>query len=117
MIRPALDGISVYLCVEPVDFRKQINGLSMMVESQLSMSPLSSAVFAFTNRRRDRVKLLVWERNGYVLWLKRLEQARFCWPKAETPVITLTGQELNWLLDGLDLRFSRPHAALHYEVG
>jgi transposase len=59
MIRPALDGIDIYLCVAPVDFRKQVNGLSMLVESQLSLDPLSSAVFAFTNRRRDRVKLLV----------------------------------------------------------
>ena len=52
MIRPALDGIDIYLCVAPVDFRKQVNGLSMLVESQLSLDPLSSAVFAFTNRRR-----------------------------------------------------------------
>ena len=65
MIRPATDGIEVYLCVEPVDFRKQVNGLSMLVESTLHLNPLSSAVFAFTNRRRDRVKLLVWERNGW----------------------------------------------------
>lgn len=116
MIRPALDGIEVYLCVEPVDFRKQVNGLSMLVDSELRLDPLSSAVFAFTNRRRDRVKLLVWENNGYVLWLKRLERERFCWPKADTPVVTLNGQELNWLLDGLDLRFWRPHRRLHFEV-
>ena len=74
MIRPALRDIEVYLCVEPVGFRKQFNGLSMLVESELSLDPLSSAVFAFTNRRRDRVKLLVWENNGFVLWLKRLER-------------------------------------------
>ena len=116
MIRPAADGIEVYLCVEPVDFRKQVNGLSMLVESTLHLNPLSSAVFAFTNRRRDRVKLLVWERNGYVLWFKRLEAERFRWPKGDAAVVSLSGQELNWLLDGLDLRFWRPHQRLHFEV-
>ncbi len=116
MIRPALRDIDVYLCVAPVDFRKQANGLAMLVESQLSLNPLSSAVFAFTNRRRDRVKLLVWETNGFVLWLKRLERERFCWPESVQPVISLSGQELNWLLDGLDLRFWRPHERLYYEV-
>jgi len=88
----------------------------MLVESTLHLNPLSSAVFAFTNRRRDRVKLLVWERNGYVLWFKRLEAERFRWPKVDAPVVSLSGQELNWLLDGLDLRFWRPHQRLHFEV-
>jgi hypothetical protein len=55
VIRPALRDIEVYLCVEPVDFRKQVNGLSMLVESELALDPLSSAVFAFTNRRRKQV--------------------------------------------------------------
>ena len=50
MIRPALRDIEVYLCIEPVDFRKQINGLSLWVESAMSLDPLSQAVFAFTNR-------------------------------------------------------------------
>jgi transposase len=116
VIRPALRDIEVYLCVEPVDFRKQVNGLSMLVESELHLDPLSSAIFAFTNRRRDRVKLLVWETNGFVLWMKRLERERFCWPRSCEGVVALSGQELNWLLDGLDLRFWRPHAALRYEV-
>ena len=116
MIRPALRDIDVYLCIEPVDFRKQINGLAQWVESAMGLDPLSSAVFAFTNRRRDRVKLLTWETNGYVMWQKRLEVDRFHWPKTEETVITLSTQELNFLLDGLDLRFWRPHEALHYEV-
>ena len=116
MIRPALRDIEVYLCIEPVDFRKQINGLPLWVESAMSLDPLSQAVFAFTNRRRDRVKLLTWEGNGYVMWQKRLEVDRFHWPRADESVVTLTGQELNFLLDGLDLRFFRPHRALHYEV-
>jgi transposase len=116
VIRPSTEGIEVYLCVAPVDFRKQANGLSMLVESELSLDPLSSAVFAFTNRRRNQVKLLVWERNGFVLWQKRLEKDRFCWPRADEVRVALNGQELNWLLDGLDLRFWNPHPTRRYEV-
>ena len=117
MIRPPLRDIEVYLCLEPVDFRKQINGLALWVESAMSLNALSGAVFAFTNRRRDRVKLLVWEGNGYVMWQKRLEVDRFHWPAGEEAVVTLSGQELNWLLDGLDLRFMRPHRPLRYQIG
>ena len=62
----------MHVCIEPVDFRKQINGLVLWVESAMLLDPSSRTVFAFTNRRRDRVKLLVWEANGYVLWQKRL---------------------------------------------
>ena len=71
-------------------------------------------LFAFTNRRRDRVKVLYWERNGFVLWQKRLERDRFHWPRGTEQTVTFTGQELNWLLDGFDLRQWRPHARLHY---
>jgi transposase len=66
VIRPASDGIEIYLCVEPVDFRKQVNGLSMWVESVLRLDPLSSAVFAFTNR--TLVKALFFP-GGVNLWL------------------------------------------------
>ena len=113
MIRPATDGITVFLCVQPVDFRKQANGLSMLVESVLSLDPLSSAVFAFTNRRRNQVKLLVWETNGFVLWQKRLEEHRFKWPKLPEQVLTINRKQLSWLIAGLD--FSTAHQRLYYQ--
>ncbi len=114
MMRPPNDLPVVYLCPEPVDFRLQINGLSVRVQEDLALDPLSEHLFAFTNRKRNRVKVLYWERNGFVLWQKRLERDRFRWPRVGDPVLTLTGQELNWLLDGFDLRHWRPHARLHY---
>ena len=57
-MRPSDDRVEVYVCTTPVDFRKQINGLAQWVESAMSLDPLSSAVFAFTNRRRDRVSVV-----------------------------------------------------------
>lgn len=114
MMRPSNALQSVYLCLEPVDFRLQINGLAARVQEDLALDALSEHLFAFTNRRRDRVKVLYWERNGFVLWQKRLERDRFHWPRGHEQTMTLTGQELNWLLDGFDLRQWRPHARLHY---
>lgn len=116
MMRPPDALPVVYLCREAVDFRKGINGLAILVEQQL-LSPFSEQLFVFCNRRRDKVKILYWERNGFCLWQKRLERERFNWPRhLPGDVITLTGQQLNWLLDGYDLRVMRPHKALGYKT-
>ncbi|MBL3601826.1 MAG: IS66 family insertion sequence element accessory protein TnpB, partial [gamma proteobacterium endosymbiont of Lamellibrachia anaximandri] len=67
--------------------------------------------------RRDAIKILYWERSGFCLWQKKLEQARFKWPvHLDGDVITLDGQQLNWLLDGYDLRYLQPHNALKYKT-
>lgn len=116
MIRPSDPQLEVYVCLEPVDFRKQAASLAALVQVTLEMDPFSSTVFCFTNKRRNAVKLLVWERNGHILWHKRLERDRFHWPRASAgeQSVTLSVQELNWVLDGLDLRRWQPHAPLHY---
>ena len=97
--------------------RKSIDGLSALVEGTLALNPFSTHLFVFTNRRRDKVKCLYWETNGFCLWYKRLEKQRFQWPThlAQGATIILTGQQLNWLLDGFDLRGWQPHRALQYE--
>ena len=64
-----------------MDFRKGINGLSVLVEEQLIHNPFSGQLFVFINRRRDKIKILYWERAGFCLWQKRLEQERFKWPE------------------------------------
>ena len=76
MIRPDSE-IQVYLCREPVDMRKSIDGLSVLVQEAMALNPFDRAVFVFCNRARDKVKILAWERNGFVLWYKRLESERF----------------------------------------
>jgi transposase len=115
MMRPANDLPAVYLCREYVDFRKGINGLAVLVEAALGLDPFSEQLFVFCNRKRDKIKILYWERSGFCLWQKRLERARFKWPrKMGGEVTTLTGQQLNWLLDGYDVMWLQPHERLQY---
>jgi transposase len=114
-MRPSNDLAAVYLCRDVVDFRKGINGLAALVEGVLDRDPFSEQLFVFCNRGRNRVRILYWERNGFCLWTKRLEKARFHWPRsASGAVVTFTGQQLNWLLDGIDVMRIRPHERLHY---
>jgi len=114
-MRPG-DDVEVYLCRDIVDMRKSINGLSILVEQALGLDPFAEKLFVFCNRKRDKVKILYWERSGFVLWYKRLEKHRFPWPDERADaVVSMTGRELNWLLDGIDWFRLKPHASLSYE--
>jgi len=115
MMRPDAGLPRVYLCVEPVDFRKSIDGLSLLVEQQLNLNPFESVLFVFINRRRDKIKILYWERNGFCLWYKRLEKQRFKWPDQAAATLVLNGEQLNWLLDGFDLWRNQPFDSLHFD--
>jgi transposase len=115
MMRPG-EEIEVYLCREVVDMRKAINGLSALVEQELGLDPFGPQLFVFCNRQRDKIKILYWERSGFVLWYKRLEKQKFPWPRRDQDgVLQMTGRELNWLLDGIDLFRVQPHKDLSYE--
>jgi len=117
MMRPSNDLPAVYLCRDIVDFRKGIIGLSIVVEEALLQNPFSEQLFVFCNRRRDKVRILYWERSGFCLWQKSLEKARFKWPRqVDSEVITLSGQQLNWLLDGYDVMRFKPHEPLHFST-
>lgn len=116
MMRPQGE-MSVYLHRLPVDFRKAINGLALIVQEALSLSPYEESLFVFINRSRNRIKLLYWERNGFCLWMKRLEKHKFAWPLShDTVTVSLTVQELNWLLDGFDIWRLPPHERLFYDA-
>lgn len=105
----------VYLHCTPIDFRKQINGLSLMVQENLQLDPFAEALYVFTNRSRDRIKILYWQTNGFCLWLKRLEKDKFCWPKhVRDDSIIITTQSLQWLLDGFNIWEQKPHQKLHF---
>jgi len=108
------EGLKVYLHRDPVDFRVGINGLSILVEQSMRISPMSSALFVFGNRRYDRIKILAWNGNGFWLFLKRLEAGdRFIWPEgAET--VTLSVEQLHWLLDGINLSVMHKHPQRYY---
>lgn len=118
MIRPAADGSRIYLHRQPVDLRKAINGLVAIVEGELDLDPFSASVFVFCNRARTLVKMVTWEGNGFVLWMKRLEKSRFKWPLTlPIDIVELNAQQINWLLDGYELTFVQGHATLpHHTV-
>jgi len=98
----------VWLIPGKTDMRKAINGLSGIVANQLTLNPLSGQYFVFCGRRRDILKILYWDRNGYCLWYKRLEEDRFPWPRTAAEVQAVTGQQLSWLLLGLDWEAAHP---------
>ena len=117
MLRPDRSIERVYLHRAPVDMRKQIDGLATLTKDVIQQDPTSGALFAFINARRNKLKLLVWERNGFVIWYKRLERDKFHWPRtAQQDVVTVTGEQLNWLLDGYDVWRMKPHEALRFSV-
>ena len=105
----------VYLHRSPVDFRKQINGLALIVQESLIMDPLQEALFVFVNRRSNRIKILWWDKTGFCLWMKRLEKDRFVWPFThKSDVLKLSGEQLSWLLAGFDIFRFPPHQQLKY---
>jgi transposase len=107
--------LRVYLHREPIDFRAGINSLVMLVEQSMQLDPFARAVFAFHNRGRNRVKLLLYDRTGFWLLMKRLEADHFAWPRWQQSVIELTTEQLHWLLDGIDIDAMRRHPARHYQ--
>ena len=88
----------------------------MLVESQLTLNPFAESLYVFRNRSATSIKLLYWERNGFCLWQKRLEKEKFVWPKpSSSGCVTLTLQQLNWLLDGYDINRMKPHQAIEFQ--
>ena len=103
-------GKRVFLACGQTDMRKQINGLSAIVESSFKLDPFDGALFVFCNRSRDRIKILEWDGDGFWLYFKRLEKGRFKWPaEGEEATMTLTGEELSYLLGGtqVELKLKR----------
>jgi transposase len=115
MLFPSL-GMKVYLALGSTDMRKSINGLSILVESSMELDPFSGHLFVFCNRRRNIMKILYWDRNGFCLWHKRLEKHRFRWPEAESDVFKIARRELMWLIEGLDIEQKDAHSMLSYSI-
>lgn len=115
VLRPSLGLTQIYLYVQPVDFRKSFNGLAAIVECELGHNPFAGHLYAFTNRRRNKIKCLFWEDSGFVLYYKSLSEERFKWPRSQNEVVMLNGQQINWLLDGYDINTMKPHKKLDYD--
>jgi transposase len=96
------NGKRVYLSCGATDMRKSIDGLMLIVQNSFELDPFGSAVFVFCNRKRDRIKILEWEGDGFGLYFKRLEKGHFRWPQpGEEPTMTLEPEELAVLLGGV----------------
>ncbi|HAW23405.1 transposase [Pseudomonas neustonica] len=115
-LRPAREMPEIFLYRAPIDFRKQANGLALLIEQELGRSPFTGALYAFTNRQRNKIKCLMWEDNGFVLYYKALAEEKFKWPKSADELMPLTGEQINWLLDGYDINLLKGHKMLHYEA-
>lgn len=95
-------SVRIFIATAPVDMRKSIDGLAALVIDILDQSPYAGHLFVFRGRRGDRVKILVWDQNGFWLFYKRLEKSRFRFPQATTAAHEMDSTELTLLLDGLD---------------
>lgn len=110
------DSVNIYLHRDPVDFRKAVNGLSIIVQEQMGHSLFSRSLFVFCNKTRTQIKVLYWDETGFVLWQKKLEKEKFKWPrKHQHKTVTLTHEEWCWLLRGFNLTAMKPHEALFFK--
>lgn len=103
MLKELAQSSTVYLVTGYSDLRKGIDGLAATVQGTFSLDPYSRSLFLFCGRRRDRIKGLLWEDDGFLLLYKRLDNGSFCWPRTETEARQLTEKEIRWLLDGLEI--------------
>jgi len=100
-------SVRIFVCTQPTDMRRGFDGLGRMVEDLIKEDPFSGHLFVFINRRQDRTKILYWDRDGFGLWYKRLEQGTFRRPTSEAAHVEMTPTELSLLLGGIDLAHTR----------
>ncbi len=107
---------NIYLYNQPIDMRKSINGLSYIVNDLSNQSLQDGSLTLFYNRSRDKVKLLFWDKNGFIMVYKRLEKGKFkiSVDNEQTHVATLDTKQLSWLLAGLDYDLMRQHKRLDF---
>lgn len=94
----------VLVATSPIDLRGSFNRLYGLVSDQLKGDPLSGHLFVFTNRHRNRLKVLYWDGSGLWVCAKRLEKGRFTWPSSQEPSVSLRGEEFSALVHGLEVR-------------
>ena len=98
-----------YIACGYTDLRRGIDGLANLVEQQFQLDPFSNTLFLFCGRRRDRIKGLYWEGNGFILLYKRLESGSFQWPRNGAEARELSAQQYRWLMEGLGVEQPKAH--------
>lgn len=112
--RFAADASHIFLAIGPTDFRKQIEGLTTLVSLHLCQDPFEKdCVFIFCNKRRNAIKVLRYDKNGFVMATKKLlDGMKFQWPKTTDEVEEISSQQLKWLLSGLEIEQKKAHYTL-----
>ena len=103
----------MFLATGFTDLRRGIDDLASIVQQQFELDPFSNTLFLFCGRRRDRIKALYWEGDGFVLLYKRLESGSFQWPRSETEAKALTPQQYRWLMEELSIDQPKAHKAVN----
>jgi transposase len=112
-------SVRVYLCTSACDMRKSFDGLHALVTQSMELDAFAGHLFVFANRRRDRIKILYWDRDGFAIWAKRLEQGTYAMPFGDCGVIAgeqrreITAAELGALLSGIDLSQAKRRKRYH----
>lgn len=106
----------ILLAVEPIDMRMGIDGLSSRVQNVIGRPVCDGTAYAFTNRRRNRLKLLIWDGNGVWLAQRRLHKGSFAWPVDNKSIFSLSPGEWQWLISGVDWQRHAPPAPIHWRV-
>jgi len=109
-------GLQIWLYSQPTDMRKSYHGLSALVKHQLQEDPLSGQLFVFINRRRTQIKVLYFDRSGYCIWMKKLEQGLFRYALAGGEKQALNWTELKLLLEGIELKNTQQNKRYRHPV-
>jgi transposase len=107
-----ISKIKIYVKPGATDFRKQINGLSIIVQEEMAQNPLNGNLYIFCNKARNRLKILYWDKTGFCMWLKRLEKAKFPWPRTSDEALEIDSGKMQMLLAGID--FWKAHKELKF---
>lgn len=107
-----ISKVKIFVKPGPTDFRKQINGLSIIVQQEMALDPLNGNFYIFCNRNRNRLKILYWDKTGFALWLKRLERGKFPWPRTQEEALEIDIEKMKMLLSGID--FWNAHKELKF---
>ena len=102
----------IYIACGYTDLRRGIDGLAGIVQKEFCLDPFADSLFLFCGRRRDRIKALYWEEDGFVLLYKRLESGVFQWPRTVAEARELTPQQYRWLMEGLKVDQPNAHKAV-----
>ena len=106
----------IYLFSGPTDLRKSIDGFASIVQDNFNINPMNDAMFLFCNRLKNKLKILYWDKDGFWLLYKRLENSKFRWPKSLKEIKMISKKQLEWLLEGLEIEQKYYHQEIKVEL-